>query len=181
MHGAFRHHHLDHRDVLAFQHRFGHVAAGDLQLERANQLVERFRRRLDHQEIAFAHGMVRRAMPGSRWPSRIRPMIDASLSSAASSRSRTGLADGFRVLGYRELGDIVLEIEQFLTGVCSLRELRNKPPADQGNEHHADHSADDADRGKIEHAVGFAQRSAAKLCDHDVGRGADQGDHATEN
>ncbi len=91
------------------------------------------------------------------------------------------LADDRRPVLDLQLDDVVRQVEQFPGGVFLPAFRRQQAPPQQRDVRHADSGAGDADGGEIEHPERLAERVVAELGDDDVGRRADQRDHAAEN
>lgn len=106
----------------------------------------------------------------------------SSFASSGAVSSTLHLAQGFvhRLAAGNDayLAEVVAGLES--THVIFLPH-RHQAPADQADEEHANDGHREADRGEIENGVLTHPGFGAKPRDDQVGRRADQGDHAAEN
>ena len=124
-----------------------------------------------------------RAAPGSRLPRRTSPSRLTSFSSATSSSSRTRLPIALAPLRHLAFGDVALAGLAQLPGAVVRPARRPGSAASRPARRTATPTVRDhqPDRREVEHPVRLTQRLLAEGGDDDVGRRADQGDHAAED
>jgi len=148
-------------------------------LHAAKQGVDAFRVSLNHQGIpGFDLGEPRQASQAAAVTNQAENFDIGLLSLIVKFVDLT--ADDFRALGYLKFGDVIGKIEQFCSGGILLAVFRQQAPADERDIGDANRRAGQPHRREIKHAVGRTQGVVAKLGDDNVGRRADQRDHAAQ-
>ncbi len=177
---SFRYHDLDEPEIGVLEIPLLSGGPVVLESELADQLVDGFRSGLDHENIVGLDN----GTPGHARKARAtaHQTDDGAVGFLRILVQLTDALSGHRAaLGDVHFGDVILQVEELFARIVLRAIGRNEPPADEHDEEQADDGAHSANRRKIEHPVGFAQRLEAICRDDDVRRGADEGHHAAEN
>jgi hypothetical protein len=167
---------LDDRDLLAgVLHQDGAIVADQAQLRTAHEFLERLLLALDQKDVAGAdHNIAPRVGTALAVADQGH---DPDVALAALDQRLDRHRSGRPVLRRADLGGVGVGGQGRVHRRRALP-VSGQQPVAEGEEGQGDGGQAQTDRSVVEHAKRLAEDLVANLCDDDVGRGPDQGDHS---